>query len=95
MERLPHARHSLEFKQEAVRMAVDSGLGVAETARRLSVSSKTLSNWVKLSKQKGRELTGVSENEAELSRLRKENARLRMECEILKKAAVYFAKESL
>lgn len=95
MERLPHARHSSEFKQEAVRMAVDSGLGVAETARRLSVSSKTLSNWVKLSKEKGRELTGVSENEAELSRLRKENARLRMECEILKKAAAYFAKESL
>ena len=78
-------------------MARDEGLGIAETARRLSISSKTIANWVKQA-QEGQDFTRqsvVSDVDAENSRLRKENARLRMECETLKKAAAYFAKESL
>ena len=97
MARLPKARYTREFKVHAVGMARDEGLGVAETARRLSISPKTVANWVKLA-QEGRNFAKqsvVNDGEAENSRLRKENARLRMECEILKKAAAYFAKESL
>ena len=97
MARLPKARYTREFKIHAVNMAKDQGLGFAETARRLAISSKTLANWVKLA-QEGRDFakqSAASDIEAENSRLRKENARLRMECEILKKAVVYFARESL
>ena len=48
MVRLPKGKYTREFKIQAVRMARDEGLGNAETARRLSVSSKTIANWVKL-----------------------------------------------
>jgi transposase len=97
MARLPKARYTREFKVHAVIMVRDEGLGVAETARRLSISPKTIANWVTLA-QKGQDFaksSAVSDGDAENIRLRKESARLRMECEILKKAAAYFAKESL
>jgi transposase len=97
MARLPRGRYTREFKIHAVSMAKDEGLGVAETARRLSISPKTIADWVK-SAQEGRDFakqSTVSDADAQISSLRKENARLRMECEILKKAAAYFAKESL
>ena len=91
MAKLPKARYSAEFKIQAVKMAVDNGLGVTETARRLSISDKTLANWV----ARYRTDKAGFQNESELSRLRRENALLRMERDILKKAAAYFAKESL
>ena len=96
MARLPKARYTREFKVHAVSMAKDEGLGIAET-RRLSISPKTIANWVKLA-QEGRDFakqSAASDVDAENSRLRKENVRLHMEYEILKKAAAYFAKESL
>ena len=98
MEKLPRARYTQELKRQAVSMAVEDGLGVSETARRLSIPMKTLANWVAQYRQDQQGFAakpGVSEQEAELSRLKKENAQLRMERDILKKAAAYFAKESL
>ncbi len=47
MGKIPRARYTSEFKAQAVSMAESDGLGVAETARRLSVSPKTLANWGK------------------------------------------------
>ena len=85
MMRLPKGRYTREFKIHAVHMAKDEGLGIAETARGLSVSPKTIANWAKLAQQ-GRNFakqSAVSDVDAENSRSRKENARLRMECEIL------------
>jgi Transposase. len=49
MARLPKARYTREFKVHAVGMARDEGLGVAETARRLSISPKTVANLGKVS----------------------------------------------
>ena len=78
----------------------EAGRPVAAVARSLEMSGKSLANWVYRAR-KGQELVKraplqpPSELEAELSRLRQENAKLRLEKEILKKAAAYFARESM
>lgn len=100
MEKLPRQVYTREFREQAVELVTRDGLGIAEASRRLSLSPKTLTNWVRLAqsgeppaaKTSRREVT---EAEAELSRLRRENAELRMERDILKKASAYFARESL
>lgn len=99
MEKLPRQVYTSEFRQQAVEMITRDDLGIAEAARRLSISPKTLTNWVR--RARGADSPGaaaprreVTEAEAELSRLRRENAELRMERDILKKSAAYFASES-
>lgn len=95
MQKVPRRQFTDEFKQQAVALAKSSGLSAA--ARKLGISVKTLANWkyaevgsgIRESKRRP-----VSELEAELSRLQSENATLKMEREILKKAAAFFAKES-
>ena len=87
----------LEFKMEAVRL-VKGGQAAPVTAKILGVPSQTLGNWVRLSNQgqlKGAGDKPVSPEQMELARLRAENARLRMERDILGKATAYFAKGSL
>jgi transposase len=91
------ARYTLEFKQEAVRL-VRSGLAVSAVAKSLGVSSQSVDTWAKAEAAgRLREKTGLAVNadQMEIARLRAELARARMERDILKKAAAYFAKESL
>ena len=98
MANIPRARYPLELRQQAANMAVEDCFGVTETARGLSIPEKTLANWIaqyRQDKQGFAAKPGVSEHEAELARLKKENALLRIERDILKEAAAYFAKESL
>jgi transposase len=102
MEKLPRQVYTTEFRQQAVEMITHDGLSIAEAARRLVISPKTLLNWVRRAKSGDLSEDGdgvrrhvVTEQEAELSRLRRENAELRMERDILKKSAAYFASESL
>ena len=89
------ARYTLEYKQEAVRL-VDSGQTIAAAARTLGLVEQTLSNWVKAHRQgklKGAEGGRmVSAEQMEISRLRAELARVKMERDILEKATAYFAK---
>jgi len=99
MERLPYGRYTKEFRQEAVRLVSEEGLSVHEAAKRLSLSSTTLSNWVKAHKagklgEVGKNHRPLTDVEIENYRLKKELAEARMERDILKKAAAYFAKES-
>ena len=94
MEKLPRSRYPEEFKLQAVSMVIKEGVSIPETSRRLGLCSKTLANWVKRYHQSGEVGGGVHEQTAELSRLRREVAQLRMERDILKKAAAFFAKES-
>jgi transposase len=92
-------RYSDELKAEAVKMVNEQGLTQEETGRRLSLPKGTISNWVKASKSERDpakpEDQSVTQLAAEVQRLRRELAEARMEREILKKAAAYFAKESL
>ena len=95
MEKAKRARYTLEFKQEAVRL-VETGQTLAAAARSLGLVEQTLHNWVKAERQgklKGVEKNAVSAEQMEISRLRAELARVKMERDILGKATAYFAKE--
>jgi transposase len=95
MEKGKRAKYTLEFKQEAVRV-VESGQTLAAVARSLGLVEQTLHNWVKAERQgklKGAEKQAVSADRMEISRLRAELARVKMERDILGKATAYFAKE--
>lgn len=87
-------RFTPEYKQHAVTLAIDSGDSIAEIARSIGVHEMTLGRWVKKARDDGEESKRpLDEDErAELERLRKENARLRMEAEFAKKVAAWFAK---
>ncbi len=90
-------RFSEEFKTGAVRLVVDEGKTVGGVARDLDLTESALRIWVaraRADRTTGR--TGVTtEEREELRRLRKENRVLRIEREILKNAAAFFAKENL
>jgi transposase len=89
------AQYTLEFKLEAVRL-VKTGQSMAAVATTLGIVEQTLYNWVKADREgklKGAGTKPVSPEQMELARLRAEVARLKMERDILKKAAAYFAKE--
>lgn len=89
--------YTLEQKQEAVRLVRVSGQSITDVARDLGIPSNTLWNWVKRQKIDAGE--GDSEDMStdereELRKLRRENRRLRMERDFLKKATAFFAKDS-
>jgi len=94
MEKLSRARYTAEFKSEAVRL-VTGGERVVTVAENLGVPVKTLANWVHDTKA-GKALSSperpVSAEQMEISRLRAELSRVKMERDILGKATAYFAK---
>jgi transposase len=98
MYKIPKQSYTVEFKQEAVRQVEKEGKSPAQVARELGIAEQTLGNWRKAYKA-GKLAAGtgkpVTPEQMEVSRLKAENSRLKMEVEILKKATAYFAKESL
>ena len=91
-------RYTTEFRQSAVKLAVESDQPISQIAKELGVNENTLHTWISKYHKPAVAATTTAEKEHihdELKRLRKENKRLREEREILKKAAAYFAKESL
>ena len=84
-----------EFRREAIRLAQLGDKPQRKLAKDLGISDVTLRNWLKQEKvERGERLGGLSSEEREeLGRLRDENATLRLEREILRKAAVFFARE--
>jgi transposase len=86
-----------EFKAEAVDLLTNSGKPISEIARDLGISDGTLGNWVKAAKKRGdvKEKPLEIDERARLKELENEVRRLKMEREILKKAAAWFAKESM
>lgn len=89
-------KYTKKFKVEAVKLVKEQGYTQAEAARNLGIEAKNLSRWIKeLSQQNGLPVkVKLTAEQEELERLRKENKRLKMEREILKKAAAFFANES-
>jgi transposase len=85
-----------EFKAGAVRLVLDEGKTVSRVARELDLTESALRIWVeRVRAERTNGKTGLTTAEREeLARLRKECRELRMERDILKKAAAYFAKES-
>lgn len=90
---------TLEFKAEVVRHKKAENLTLAECGRKFEVLPKLIQHWEKqyesgdLTLAAGRRT--VSPEQAEITRLRADLSRAKMEVSILKKAAAYFAKESL
>jgi len=87
-----------EFKNDAVRLVTEQGYSCNEVARRLGINHSNISRWVRLHRNEAESANqnpgSVRDLEDEVKRLRKENKRLLMEREILKKAAAFFANES-
>ncbi|TKJ23128.1 transposase [Blastococcus sp. CCUG 61487] len=90
------SKYPEEFRRQAAALVLDGGRGVREVARELDVNHETLRNWVAAMRAQRAAPGGpVSADErAELARLRRRVAELELEKEILKKAAVFFAKET-
>ena len=90
-------QYTKEFKIEAVRLIIEEGRPISDVARELRTAQSLLHRWKKKSEEgkidpfpgKGR----LSPEDEELRRLRRENKRLRMEHEILKKAVAIFSEE--
>ena len=97
-QRRKRPNYTKEFKQDAIKLATEQGYSCPEVGRRLGIPTSNVYRWERLHRQDQQELSegGITrrEMEVEIRRLKKENKRLEMEREILKKAATFFAKES-
>ena len=95
------SKYTEEFRRDAVALVRSSGRPINEVARELGMSHETLRNWVRKQDRQpgsgGSALAGsglsVADKDVEIARLRAEVADLRLEKEILRKAAAYFARE--
>ena len=84
-----------EFKADAVALVLDEGRSIASVARALGIGESNLGNWVRQARVDRGEREGLTTTErAELARLRRENAQLRMERDLLKRATAFWVKES-
>ena len=100
MKGIPQGRYTREFRQEAVKLVAEDKISCREAAQRLSLAPSTLAYWFKAYKEGrlgdiGKGQKPLTEVEMELARIKKELVEVKMERDILKKAAAYFAKESL
>jgi len=93
-------QYSLEFNQDAAKLVLEKGYSQQQAADHLGVSLSALGRWVRSERKPTVTESAMQKfslnlaGQDELIRLRKENEQLRMEREILKKAAVFFAKEA-
>jgi transposase len=84
-----------DFKQGAVRLVHETGKPISRVARELGINEGTLGNWCAQDRRRRSE-GALSESEREeLSRLRKENAELRMRCDVLKRSAALWVEDAM
>jgi transposase len=93
------AKYPDQFRKDALALVESSGRPIAEVARSLGIAEGTLWNWVRATRdatERAADPDALSESERdELRRLRRENVELRTDKEILKRAAAYFARETM
>jgi transposase len=90
------SKYPPEFRRDVVELVRSSGKAVAQVARELGLNRETVRLWVRRDQADRGERSDLPSTveQQELRRLRRENAELRMEREILKQAAAFFAKET-
>ena len=94
MNKKARRKYSDEFKAQAVKLVTDQGYKISEAARNLGIHDGVLRRWIiQRSPEVSHISLSTSKLQAEIKQLKRENERLRMEREILKKAAAFFAKE--
>jgi transposase-like protein len=92
----PRRKFSDEFKRDAVEIVHSSDKSIAQVARELGIYDSTLGNWVKQDEINRGVRDGVTTAEREeVTELRRENARLRIERELLKRAVAFWVRESV
>lgn len=87
-------KYTQEFKDSAVKLVTEQGYKMSEAARNLDINVSLIRRWKAESEAVQQEDDSTADLRAELARLKKENQRLKVEREILKKATAFFAKES-
>lgn len=88
-------KYAAEFKKDATAMVLDEDRTIADVARSLGLVEQTLGNWVRQERIDRGDKPGTTTDEhAELVRLRRENAQLKMERDLLKRATAFWVKES-
>ena len=95
-DRQPRSRRQFtaEFKRDAVELVRTTGRPIAEIARELGIYDSTLGNWVRQDRIDHGEQDGLSSDEqARLRALERENAKLRMERDLLKRTVAFWVKE--
>ena len=85
-----------DFREGAMRLVRETGRPIAEVARDLGINPGTLGNWVNTDRRRRGDGTELGEDErAELARLRKENAELAMERDVLKRSVALWVKDAM
>jgi transposase len=85
-----------DFREGAVRLVRETGRPVAQVARDLGINEGTLGNWVDAGRRRRGDGTELGEHErAELARLRRENAELAMEGDVLKRSVALWVKDAM
>lgn len=94
-QRRPRRKFAAEFKRDAVELVRSTGRPIAEIAAELGIYDSTLCNWVKQDRIDRGEREGLSSDErARLRELEAENARLRMERDLLKRTIAFWVKDT-
>jgi transposase len=83
------------FKQGAVRLVRETGKAIAQVARELGINEGTLGNWCAQDRRRQGEGALAESEREELARLRKENAELRMRCDVLKRSAALWVEDAM
>jgi transposase len=90
-------KYTPEFREQAARLVIETGRPVAHVAAEIGVGEQLLGRWVRLARETGTDGDTArvldDDERAELERLRRENAELRLDREFLKKAAAFFVSE--